>query len=261
MAPAMKQLLGAKYEEMQQSIEKAKVALTVGGLDQAEQLGMQIGHIISVAVTLVVAVEADAVKAAGQAARFGVAVTKEKVGVLMAGSTEKLAAQLATIEKYGFDGDVPQVPKEVDVPNGTAVVPRQGTITFETGKTLESLSVSEQQGLKAILKLGYDVHVPLEASKKGVHDIPTPEFYVDGLGKVDVYKPEQLSATTISREIGIKVTSGQANSVVVVVSEIFSKFTMYEAVARAFGKTKGGKPISLEQVIFVQGEKPFNWIE
>ncbi|WP_417707492.1 hemagglutinin repeat-containing protein, partial [Pseudomonas sp.] len=122
-APAMKQLLGAKYEEMQQSIEKAKVALTVGGLDQAEQLGMQIGHIISVAVTLVVAVEADAVKAAGQAARFGVAVTKEKAGVLMAGSTEKLAAQLATIEKYGFDGDVPLVPKEVNGPKATGSVP------------------------------------------------------------------------------------------------------------------------------------------
>lgn len=110
--PAMKQLLGAKYEEMQQSIEKAKTSLDVGGLEHAEKLGMQIGHIISVAMTLVVAVEADAVKAAGQAARFGVTLTKEKAGALIPGSADKLAAQLAVIEKYGFDGDVPLVPKE-----------------------------------------------------------------------------------------------------------------------------------------------------
>ncbi|WAC45800.1 hemagglutinin repeat-containing protein [Pseudomonas sp. SL4(2022)] len=121
-APAIKQLLGAKYDEMQQSIEKAKVALEVGGLDHAEQLGMQIGRIISVAITLVVAVEADAVKAAGQAAKFGVAVTKEQAGALMAGSSGKLAAQLATIEKYGFDGDVPLVPKEVGGPKATGAV-------------------------------------------------------------------------------------------------------------------------------------------
>ncbi|PKM25676.1 MAG: hypothetical protein CVV09_09490 [Gammaproteobacteria bacterium HGW-Gammaproteobacteria-13] len=118
-APAIKQLLGAKYDEMQQSIEKAKVALEIGGLDHAEQLGMQIGHIISVAITLVVAVEADAVKAAGQAAKFGVAVTKEQASALMAGSSGKLAAQLATIEKYGFDGDVPSIPKDVDGPKAT----------------------------------------------------------------------------------------------------------------------------------------------
>lgn len=105
--PAMKALLGSKYGEMQDAINKAQIALDTGGMDQAEQLGKQIGHIISVAVSLVVAVEADAVKAAGQAAKFGVVVTKEKAGALMAGSSEKLAAQLATIEKYGFDGDVP----------------------------------------------------------------------------------------------------------------------------------------------------------
>ena len=78
---------------------------------------------------------------------------------------------------------------------------------------------------------------------------------MEGLGKVDVYKPEHLNAKTISREIEMKVVSGQASSVVVVVPESFSKFTMYEAAARAFGKTKGGQPIALEQVIFSQGEK------
>ncbi|MGB4076072.1 hemagglutinin repeat-containing protein [Pseudomonas sp.] len=157
-SPAMKQLLGAKYDEMQQAIAKAKVSLDTGGLDQAEQLGMQIGHILSVALTLVVAVEADAVKAAGQAAKFGVAVTKEKAGALMAGSSGKLAAQLATIEKYGFDGDVPSIPKNVDgansgtlagaIDNEFGIAPTQQLAGFKTfGININPKNISEGRAL------------------------------------------------------------------------------------------------------------------
>ena len=138
---------------------------------------------------------------------------------------------------------------------GTSIVPRQGSISFENGKTFESLSVSEQQGLSAIQKLGYDVHVPLEASKKGISGVPTAEFNVQGLGKVDVYAPNNLNPKTISREIEKKVVQGQASSVVVVVPESFSKVDMYKSAAAAFGKSKGGEPIPLNQVIFSQGEK------
>ncbi|WP_249264464.1 two-partner secretion system putative hemagglutinin TpsA2 [Pseudomonas aeruginosa] len=138
---------------------------------------------------------------------------------------------------------------------GTAVVPRQGAVSFESGKTFESLSASEQQGLKAIQNLGYDVHVPLEASKKGISGLPTAEFNVQGLGKVDVYAPNSLNPKTISREIEKKVVQGQASSVVVVVPESFSKVDMYKSAAAAFGKSKGGQPIPLNQVIFSQGEK------
>ncbi|MCZ4322770.1 hemagglutinin repeat-containing protein [Pseudomonas anguilliseptica] len=147
-APAMKQLLGAKYDEMQQSIEKAKVSLEVGGLDHAEQLGMQIGHIISVAITLVVAVEADAVKAAGQAAKFGVAVSKEQAGALMAGSSGKLAAQLATIEKYGFDGDVPTLPQQP----GTSITP----VFKDTNTGLNAINPIVSNSRGRIKELGFD---------------------------------------------------------------------------------------------------------
>jgi len=138
---------------------------------------------------------------------------------------------------------------------GTSVVPRKGSVSFENGKTFESLSASEQQGLKAIQNLGYDVHVPLEASKKGISGLPTAEFNVQGFGKVDVYAPNNLNPKTISREIEKKVVQGQANSVVVVVPESFSKVDMYKSAAAAFGKNKGGEPIPLKQVIFSQGEK------
>jgi hypothetical protein len=97
--------------------------------------------------------------------------------------------------------------------------------------------------------------VPLEASKKGISGVTTSEFQVQGLGKVDVYKPEQLKPTTIAREIEAKVVSGQANSVVVVVPESFSKVDMYKSAAMAFGKSKAGQPIPLNQVIFSQGGK------
>ncbi|WP_226477762.1 hypothetical protein [Pseudomonas sp. MWU16-30323] len=139
--------------------------------------------------------------------------------------------------------------------SGTSIVPRQGSISFENGKTFESLSVSEQQGLNAIQKLGYDVHVPLEASKKGISGVPTAEFNVQELGKVDVYAPNNLNPKTISREIEKKVVQGQASSIVVVVPENFSKVDMYKSAAAAFGKSKGGEPIPLNQVIFSQGEK------
>ena len=97
--------------------------------------------------------------------------------------------------------------------------------------------------------------MPLEASKKGISGVPTAEFNVQGLGKVDVYAPNNLNPKTISREIEKKVVQGQASSVVVVVvPESFSKVDMYKSAA-AFGKSKGGEPIPLNQVIFSQGEK------
>ncbi|WP_414629220.1 VENN motif pre-toxin domain-containing protein [Xanthomonas sacchari] len=138
---------------------------------------------------------------------------------------------------------------------GSSLVPRQGSVSFESGKTFESLSASEQEGLKAIQNLGYDVYVPLEASKKGVSGVPTAEFNVQGLGMVDVYSPTNLSPVTIAREIEKKVFQGQANSVIVVVPEGFSNVDMYKAAAAAFGKSRGGKSIPLNQVIFSQGGK------
>jgi hypothetical protein len=84
--------------------------------------------------------------------------------------------------------------------------------------------------------------VPLEASKKRISGVPTAEFNVQELGKVDVYAPNNLNPKTISREIEKKVVQGQASSivVVVVVPESFSKVDMYKSAAAAFGKSKGG---------------------
>lgn len=120
------------------------------------------------------------------------------------------------------------------------------------------MSASKQQGLKATKNLGYDIHVSLETSKKGISGLPTAEFNAQGFGKVDIYAPNNLNLKTISREIEKKVVQGQANSVVVVVPESFSKVDMYKSAAAAFGKNKGGEPIPLKQVIFSQGEKLFS---
>ncbi|MEI2453734.1 hypothetical protein [Lysobacter firmicutimachus] len=135
---------------------------------------------------------------------------------------------------------------------GTALVTRAGNATFEVGKAMDDLSATEQQGLRILLALGYDVHVPLEASKRGVSGMPTSEFVVEGLGRVDVYAPEKPSVIAIAREVEAKVFSGQADSVVVVVPVGFSNFDMYKAAAAAFMKVRQGRQIPLDRLIFSQ---------
>jgi len=55
--------------------------------------------------------------------------------------------------------------------------------------------------------------------------------------------------------IETKVKEGQANSIIVVMPEGFSKFDMYKTAAASFGKKQGGKPITLDRLIFLQNEK------
>jgi len=102
---------------------------------------------------------------------------------------------------------------------------------------------------------GYNIHVPLEASKKGISDIRTPDFEITGLGRVDVYAPSTPGVTKIARTVEGKVFGGQANSIIVVVPESFSDLDMYRTAAAAFGKTKNGQPIPLHQLIFSKGDQ------
>ncbi|MGH8352192.1 MAG: hemagglutinin repeat-containing protein [Pseudomonas sp.] len=122
--PAVKQLLGDKYQSFQDEIQRASNALETGGVEQAEQLGLQIGHLLATTISLVVAVEADAVKAAGELSRIGIAVSKDKLGALVGNSSEKLADQLAGLNKGGYDSDVPRVP---DTSHGTGQAPTSTT--------------------------------------------------------------------------------------------------------------------------------------
>lgn len=231
----------AQYGSDQTGTHNGEIGSFKGQIDQQQYIREVVG--LAVGDGILISTPEDYLIPAGGAAKGAATAT----GKLVKGFGEALASK---IEAKLAESAVANT-----VAKGTAVVPRQGTITFESGKTLEGLSASEQQGLKAIQNLGYDVHVPLEASKKGISGVPTSEFQVQGLGKIDVYKPEQLKPTTIAREIEVKVVSGQADSVVVVVPETFSKFDMYKSAAMAFGKIKGGQPIPLNQVIFSQGEK------
>ncbi|WP_240964898.1 filamentous hemagglutinin N-terminal domain-containing protein [Pseudomonas multiresinivorans] len=231
----------AQYGSDQTGTHNGEIGSFKGQIDQQQYIREALG--LAVGDGILISTPEDYLIPAGGAAKGAATAT----GKLVKGFGEALASK---IEAKLAESAVANT-----VAKGTAVVPRQGTITFESGKTLEGLSASEQQGLKAIQNLGYDVHVPLEASKKGISGVPTSEFQVQGLGKIDVYKPEQLKPTTIAREIEVKVVSGQADSVVVVVPETFSKFDMYKSAAMAFGKIKGGQPIPLNQVIFSQGEK------
>jgi len=120
-------------------------------------------------------------------------------------------------------------------------------------KRWENLSPSEQQALNALRNLGHDIYVPLENSNKGLSG-KTPDFII-GTERMDVYTPNNLKPSSIANKIENKVKEGQANSVIVVVPEGFSKFDMYKTAAASFSKTQGGKPVALDRVLFLQNEK------
>lgn len=104
-------------------------------------------------------------------------------------------------------GGVP--PKKPDEPNNLPV-PRKGKFELEKGAKLDAdeLAVGE-----AFAQKGYDVKGLKTASDKGISGKRTPDLYVDGIGKVDVYTPKNINANTISRAIEKK--NSQAGTIVV----------------------------------------------
>ena len=82
-------------------------------------------------------------------------------------------------------------------------------------------------------QFGYDVDHLATASSLGIHKVRTADLYVHGLGKVDVYTPEVLKTTAISR--GIEKKYNQA-------STIFIQANIPEADMAIIASRTWGKP-------------------
>lgn len=73
-----------------------------------------------------------------------------------------------------------------------------GGIKIESGAVPDSNEIRAGQGLSDI---GYDVTHQATASAKGVQGQRTADLYVNGIGSVDVYTPQNISPNSIVRAI------------------------------------------------------------
>ncbi|OCG20792.1 hypothetical protein A9G11_09705 [Gilliamella sp. wkB108] len=103
---------------------------------------------------------------------------------------------------------------------------KTGTMIFEQGSTPNA---NEMRAGSGFLNLGYDVVVKKEVNQ---NKVKTQDLYVEGIGKVDVYTPQNLDTKTILRMIEKK--NQQTNSVLTQAD--LSKSQMTEIANRTWGK-------------------------
>lgn len=127
----------------------------------------------------------------------------------------------------GFE---PSIPKTVLSPGNNAIgsinFGKTGTITFEKGSTPNA---NEVRAGTALLGLGYDVVIKKEIN---LNKVRTPDFWVDGIGKVDVYTPKTVSSKNIINAIEKK--DSQASSVLLQID--LSGKDMSNIASRIWGK-------------------------
>ncbi|WP_114196281.1 hypothetical protein [Edaphovirga cremea] len=63
----------------------------------------------------------------------------------------------------------------------------KGQVTYEFGAKPDG---NELRAGSTFSELGYDVTYKTTASDKGISDVRTPDLWVNGIGKVDVYTPQ-----------------------------------------------------------------------
>lgn len=97
---------------------------------------------------------------------------------------------------------------------------------FEQGSTPNANEIRAGSGF---LNLGYDVVVKKEVNQ---NKVKTQDLYVERIGKVDVYTPQNLDTKTILRMIEKK--NQQTNSVLTQAD--LSKSQMTEIANRTWGK-------------------------
>nr|WP_259699802.1 hypothetical protein [Pseudomonas protegens] len=83
-------------------------------------------------------------------------------------------------------GGAGSVDKTVHDTNTNLPVVREGKVVYEP---LARPDANEIRAGSGFAKLGYDVKYKATASDLGVKDVRTPDMYVSGVGKVDVYTP------------------------------------------------------------------------
>lgn len=124
--------------------------------------------------------------------------------------------------------------------NGLIV--RQGNIVIQAGT---KVSASEAHVAKVFADHGYDVTHVATASSKGIQNLRTADLLVDGIGRVDVFTPKAVNATSIARAIESKGTQAP----VVVVSGNVQNRIMQETVRRMWGKTSNSAK-AIQNIVF-----------
>jgi filamentous hemagglutinin len=118
-----KKLLGAAADTFKSQINQIREALVVGGDENAENLGKQLGEAVALYAQLIATGGAGgAAKESWLLSKAGVEVTSSGIKEIAAGvkATGGIEAKLAKLEKIGPDPDVPSV-APVESPNHVSV--------------------------------------------------------------------------------------------------------------------------------------------
>ncbi|WP_414158731.1 hemagglutinin repeat-containing protein [Pseudomonas sp. BNK-45] len=126
-------------------------------------------------------------------------------------------------------GGAGSVDKTVHDTNTNLPVVREGKVVYEP---LARPDANEIRAGSGFAKLGYDVKYKATASDLGVKDVRTPDMYVSGIGKVDVYTPNTANQKNIINVIEKK--KSQASSVLTQID--LSGVEMKSIADRVWGK-------------------------
>ncbi len=120
----------------------------------------------------------------------------------------------------------------------------RGRISLEEGARPKP---SEIRVAESFAEHGYDVTIRLPLSEKGISDVRTSDYHVPGVGRVDVYTPQNYGSKTICRGIEDKGVGDQAR--IVVVDANLTDAQMHQIVGRFWPK-RSSSARNIEVIIF-----------
>ena len=139
-------------------------------------------------------------------------------------------------------------------PNGSfflkdASGPRTGSVVIEKGADPEAKELAIGNIFK---KNGFDVIFRETASHRGIQGVKTSDTMIKGIGRVEIYKPENLITKTIAR--GIEGKNVQAD--IIAVDANISRELMLEVANSVWGKQRCK---NIKTIIFVVGDELFEY--
>ena len=113
---------------------------------------------------------------------------------------------------------------------------------MDAGATLDADEIAVAN---VFTRHGYDARGLQTASQRGIQGVRTADLEISGLGRVDVFTPQQVNSKSISRAIERKGTQAP----IVAIRGNVSERVMRETVARVWGKTSN-RAQAIQQVVF-----------
>ncbi|MBD2812596.1 hypothetical protein ID853_17345, partial [Xenorhabdus sp. Vera] len=118
-------------------------------------------------------------------------VLETAVGAIGGAASNKIQASGSA---QGGKAVTSQIDTSLQQANKNLPTIRKGNITHEP---LAKPDSNEMKAGEGFAKLGYDVKYKATASDLGIKDVRTPDLYVNGVGKVDVYTPKTAKPKNI----------------------------------------------------------------